>query len=96
MKYFSLAFSENLHTDIIIWLSSCHPNEQRYAAVRYFTNRLDNERVKPCGNEMLINIQNMLHNKIIDKFQKKQGKQKACKQNIEDNISHKGKWVTVT
>jgi hypothetical protein len=44
-------FRKHTYTDIIIPHNSCHPYEHRYAAVRYFINRLKCTSNKSFGKK---------------------------------------------
>jgi hypothetical protein len=53
-------------TDVIIPRDSCHPIEQKLAAIRYFTNRIHTYNLDPANKQKDINtVKQIIHNNTV-------------------------------
>jgi hypothetical protein len=92
-------FRKPTYTDIIIPYNSCHPTEQKFAAIRYFANRLNTYQMKPNEREKeKLNIQNIAHNNgfplhTVNNLMNKQPPQSI---NASPQIENNKKWATLT
>ena len=87
-------------TDTIIPMDSCHPREQKMAAVRYFVNRINTYGLSNNSKQAEIDtIKHILHNNlyevsILDKMIRKEEKRNTNQQQTPEHP--KQKWARFT